>query len=120
MAIRESSLDTLIQMHGDTYVINDRGYWVKFVIQKVPASRERPHGLNYSLTLHNPIGNRLLGFDNAHPISKGSGPGVRTRIEYDHKHRGKMIRFYEYRDAGNLISDFWAEVEAVLQEEGEA
>lgn len=66
-------------MHGDPYVINDRGYWVKFVIQRVPVYSERPHGLNYLLTLHNPIGDRLLGFDNAHSIPKGSGPGARKR-----------------------------------------
>lgn len=117
--IRDSSLDTLIQMNGDTYVINDKGYWVKFIVHKVAVSIERPHGLNYSLTLHNPNNGRLLGFDNAHSISEGSGPGARTRIEYDHKHRGKTTRFYNYKDAGTLISDFWAEVDSVLQEEGE-
>jgi hypothetical protein len=35
---------------------------------------ERPHGLKYSLTLHAEDGARLLGFDNAHRITEGSGP----------------------------------------------
>ena len=53
---------------------------------------ERPHGLNYSLTLHDDEGERLLGFDNAHAIREGSGPGARTRNEYDHKHSGEQVR----------------------------
>lgn len=76
---------------------------------------ERPHGLRYSLTLHAEDGARLLGFDNAHGITEGSGPGARTRIEYDHKHKGERVRFYDYEDAGKLTEDFWAEAETILQ-----
>ncbi len=119
MVVRDSSLDTLIHMNGDTYVINDKGYFVKFVIHKVSVTKERPHGLDYSLTFHKPTGERLLGFDNAHPVSEGSGPGIRTRIEYDHKHRKQKTRFYHYKDAETLICDFWKEVESLLAEEGE-
>ncbi len=79
------------------------------------VSTERPHGLNYSLTLHDEDGERLLGFDNAHAVREGSGPGARTRIEYDHKHSGERVRFYAYADAVTLLADFWTEVEAILQ-----
>lgn len=41
----------------------------------------------------------------------GAGPGARTRIEYDHKHAGERIRFYDYMDAARLLADFWTEVE---------
>lgn len=58
----------------------------------------------------------LLGFDNAHSISEGNGPGARTRIEYDHKHAGERVRFYDYQDAGTLVADFWAEVDKILQQ----
>jgi hypothetical protein len=47
-----------------------------------------------------------LGFDNAHPIREGSGPGAQTRIEYDHKHAGERNRFYDYEDATTLLADF--------------
>jgi hypothetical protein len=57
-----------------------------------------------------------LGFDNAHPIREGTGPGARTRIEYDHKHRGERARFYEYVDAVSLLTDFWTEVDRILNE----
>ncbi len=62
---------------------------------------------------------RLLSpdeFDNAHPVREGSGPGARTRIEYDHKHTGERVRFYDYMDAATLLGDFWTEVKAVMKE----
>jgi hypothetical protein len=67
------------------------------------------------VTLHDDDGERLLGFDNAHAIREGSGPGARTRIEYDHKHSGQQVRFYLYANAATLLADFWTEVEAILQ-----
>jgi hypothetical protein len=85
------------------------------VVKQVAVSPERPHGLSYSLTLHNEDGERLLGFDNAHAIRENSGPGARTRIEYDHKHSGERVRYYRYKDAATLLADFWTEVEIILQ-----
>ena len=89
---------------------------VKFEVKRTEASAERPHGLDYSLTLHDPKGERLLGFDNAHAVREGSGPGARTRIEYDHKHKGERVRLYEYEDAATLLGDFWDEVDGILKE----
>jgi hypothetical protein len=60
----------------------------------------------------------VLGFDNAHPITEGTGPGARTRIEYDHKHKGERVKYYVYADAVTLLADFWAEVELILKEMG--
>jgi hypothetical protein len=114
MAVRDPSLDTLLQLDGDSFV-TDAKCWVKFVVKRVAVSPERPHGLDYSLTLHDEDGERLLGFDNAHAAREGSGPGARTRIEYDHRHSGKRVRFYVYADAATLLADFWTEVEGILQ-----
>ena len=89
------------------------GHWVRFVVTRVPESAEKPHGLDYSLTLHGPDGERLVGFDNAHPV------GGRTRSgPQDHRHRLRTIRAYEYRDAATLLGDFWSTVDAVLRERG--
>lgn len=116
MAVRDPSLDTLLLLDGESFVADvDGKRWVKFVVKQVPVSPERTHGLDYSLTLHDEGGERLLGFDNAHGVREGSGPGARTRIEYDHKHTGKRVRFYVYADAATLLADFWTEVEAILQ-----
>ena len=116
MAGRDSSLDTLLLLDGETFIADVEGKcWVKFVAKQVPVSPERPHGLAYSLTLHDEDGERLLGFDNAHPVRAARRPGARTRIEYDHRHSGERVRFYVYADAATLLADFWAEVETILQ-----
>jgi hypothetical protein len=58
------------------------------------------------LTLDEGNGHRILGFDNAHATAEGSGPGAKTRIEFDHTHRGERIHFYDYKDAVTLLTDF--------------
>ncbi len=112
---RDSSLDTLLYLHGVSYVV-DGPFWVKFEVKQVPVTPQRPHGLIYSLTLHDGHGQRLLGFDNAHAIAEGSGPGAKTRIEYDHTHKGRRVRFYEFADAATLLADFWVEADKILKE----
>lgn len=116
---RDRSLDTLLDLAGQVLVVDPAGnYWVKFRVKKVEPSPERPHGLDYSLTLHDATGERLVGFDNAHPIRSGSGPGRKKRTGHDHKHRFRSVRPYEYKDAAALLADFWTEVDAVLKEKG--
>ena len=66
-----------------------------------------------SLTLHGPDGERLVGFDNAHPVAK-----QRRGRPQDHRHRLRTIRAYEYQDAATLLGDFWETVDAVLRERG--
>ena len=116
---RDPSLDTLLLLDGESFGV-EGGYWVKFRVRKLLPTQEKPHGLDYSLTLHDSANQRLLGFDNAHPVREGSGPGASTRIEYDHKHRGERIRFYDYQDAVTLLTDFWTEVDLILKERSTA
>jgi hypothetical protein len=113
--VRDQSLDALLDLDGVSYVI-DGPFWVKFQVKQVPVTPEKPHGLDYSLTLHDGGGKRILGFDNAHPVREGSGPSAKTRIEYDHKHYRKRVRFYSYEDAATLLEDFWTESEKILRE----
>jgi len=102
----------LLDLDGQILVVDpEGGHWVRFVVSRVPASPEEPHGLDYSLTLHGPDGERLVGFDNAHSV------GRRKRGEpRDHRHRLRRVRPYEYRDAASLLADFWTTVDAVLRE----
>ncbi len=88
------------------------GHWVRLVVTRVPASPEKPHGIDYSLTLHGPDGERLVGFDNAHPVGRKPGD------PQDHRHRLRTIRAYEYRDAATLLGDFRETVDTVLRERG--
>ncbi len=79
----DPSLDTLLLLDGETFVV-EKNFWVKFEVKRVSSLAEKPHGLDYSLTLHDGHGERLLGFDNAHPIREGtdpaSGPASNTTI----------------------------------------
>ena len=114
MQKRDPVLDTLLDLNGLTLVVDpEGGHWVRFVATQVPATPEKPHGLDYSLTLHDRDGERLVGFDNAHPVGK-----QKRGQPQDHRHRIRTIKPYEYRDAATLLSDFWAAVDAVLKERG--
>jgi hypothetical protein len=110
----DPALDTLLDLDGLTFVVDpEGGYWVKFVVTRVPLSEEKPHGLDYSLTFHGPSGERLVGFDNAHPAGRQS-----RGQPQDHRHRIRTVKPYDYSDAAKLLEDFWTEVEAVMKERG--
>jgi hypothetical protein len=111
---RDPTLDVLLDLDGQVLVVDpEGGYSVRFVVTRVPASPEKPHGIDYSLTLHGPNGERLVGFDNAHSV------GRRKRSKpQDHRHRLRTIRAYEYRDAATLLADFWSAVDTLLRERG--
>lgn len=116
---RDPSLDTLLDLDGQVLVVDAKGnHWVRFVVKRVLPTTERPHGINYSLTLHGPDGQRLVGFDNAHSVQPTSGPSGRSRRRHDHRHRHGAVRPYGYEDAATLLADFWREVDAVLGERG--
>jgi hypothetical protein len=70
MPSRDTSLDNLLDLHGQVLVIDAAGYWVRFVVHQVPVTAQKPHGLDYSMTMHAPDGTRLVGFDNAHQVGK--------------------------------------------------
>ena len=109
----------MLELNGQMLVIDpETRHWVRFAVRRVPASEAKPHGLDYSLTLHGPDGERLIGFDNAHPVRSRPGPGGKASSTFDHKHRLKTVRPYEYKDAATLLADFWSAVDAVLREKG--
>lgn len=112
-------MDALLDLDGQVLVVDEKGeYWVKFEVRRIPVTPERPHGLDYSLTLHGKDNERLVGFDNAHAVRHAGGPGGKGPTTFDHKHRFRTIRPYDYRDAASLLADFWSEVDAVLGEKG--
>jgi hypothetical protein len=115
---RDQTLDTLLDLDGLVFVVEQSGqHWVKFEVRSITPTREKPHGLDYSLTLHGPSGERLVGFDNAHSVKASGGPGGK-REAWDHKHRLRTIRPYDYSNAAALIEDFWKLVDDVLEERG--
>ncbi|RLA29954.1 MAG: hypothetical protein DRR15_15605, partial [Gammaproteobacteria bacterium] len=61
----------------------------------------------------------VIGYDNAHPVKEGSGPGKKRRSskQFDHRHRGKRTIHYEYQDLATLLDNFWDEVDQILGKE---
>jgi hypothetical protein len=114
MERRDHALDSLLDLDGQIIALSDE-YWVKFEARLIPQSGNRPHGIKYSLTLHNRKGERIIGYDNAHKI-----PGNKDEAVYDHKHHIRhknRVKEYRYESAGKLITDFWKDIDDILNEE---
>lgn len=115
---RDFAIDALLDLHGSIIDQGD-GYWVKLEAWKMDASLQIPHGIRYSLTLHEPHGKRILGYDNAHGVKPPGRFKYAGRIlPHDHKHRHVSDKgvHYEFRDAQTLIDDFFRDVDRVLLE----
>jgi hypothetical protein len=108
----EHELEVLLNLDGFEFQFG-RGYRVNIAAQRVAASPGRPHGIKYSLTLHDPAGRRIYGLDNAHGTR-------RRRPEFDHRHvyGGRRLVPYPYRGPAELLEDFYREVERILAERG--
>ena len=64
----DHTLEFLLAFDGRIHHL-EQGYWIKFEIKRVKATKGRSHGLSYSFPLHAPDGTRLVGFDNAHGVT---------------------------------------------------
>jgi hypothetical protein len=116
--IDDKSISTLLDMDGNI-IEQDYGHWVKIIAHRVEPNEHVPHGIKYSLTLHDKYGTRVLGYDNAHAPPKPKKfkySGV--KFTYDHKHRSSIDKGvpYEFQDAYQLISDFFTDVDEVIKE----
>ena len=108
---QDYELEVLLDLDGHEFDFASN-YIVKYQVRRIPATRGRPSGIKYSLTLHDPKGKRIYGIDNAHK--------VRGRREFDHRHRYRSSRTvaYEYHGPVVLLEDFLREVERILTERG--
>ncbi len=117
--IEDQPLATLLHLDGEIFPM-DSGFWTKFEVRRISPEPHIPHGIRYSLTLHDRYNRRVLGFDNAHAVRTAKkGYGAR-KVTWDHKHNCDKILPYEYESASQLLDDFWREVEKFLGQEGEA
>ena len=97
----------------------DNGYWVTFRVTLVAPSLERPHGFQYSLSLHDANDDRVLGY--AHGVGTGSGPAKKSsrHVAYDHiNRRGRRPVPYKFTTPYRLLEDFFTEVDTILNKEG--
>jgi hypothetical protein len=115
----EHTLEFLLAFDGRTHWL-DQGYRLKFEIKQGEATPERPHGLRYSLTFHDPEGQRLIGFDNAHGAAAVGARFNKRPVTSDHWHRTQTDegRPYAFTNADTLLRDFFREVRQVLAELG--
>jgi hypothetical protein len=111
----DETLQTLLDLDGEIFAM-DKGYWTKFEVRRIEPTQQIPHGVRYSLTLHDRNNTRVLGFDNAHHVKppKKKKYGGR-KFTWDHKHKRQKIYPYEYESASQLLEDFWAAVEEMIK-----
>ena len=113
--MKYKTIQPLLDLH-DQILDQEDGYWIKIEAWPVEPSEAIPHGVRYSLTLHNPLGVRILGYDNAHAVKVKGKKYSGRRIQFDHRHRNEADVGipYEFKDAYHLLADFFQEVDEVL------
>ena len=112
--MNQIELETLLNLDGEIFPM-ENGYWTKFAAHRVEPCQHIPHGISYSLTLHDSGNRRVLGFDNAHGIKPKRKKFGARKVTWDHKHRCEQVLPYEFESAGQLLEDFWAAVDTYLE-----
>src|SRR5437879_6002547 len=118
MIYPDPSLETLLDLDG-SILEQEKGYWIKIEVRKVEISDDTPHGIRYSLTLHDSFGTRVLGYDNAHAVKRPKRfKFAGTRLPYDHRHTTSSDKGvpYEFDSPQRLLEQFFEEVDRVIEE----
>jgi len=110
----DASLETLLDLDGEIFPM-DNGYWTKFEARRVHSTEKIPHGIRYSISLHDRNNTRILGFDNAHGYKPKKKKYGASKVTWDHKHKMEKIYNYEFESASQLMKDFWKAVEEILK-----
>ena len=108
-----NDLENLLNLHGEVFPIKN-GHWVKFEPIVVDSSTHIPHGIKYSLTLHDNRNHRVIGYDNAHSFKPTQKYGAKKET-YDHIHKKMEVSAYEFESAGQLMEDFWKSVDYYME-----
>lgn len=115
----DPTIEWFLALDGTVHFADEEcHYWIGIRARRTDITPERPHGLSYSLTLHDSSGERILGFDNAHPVPASKGPGGRQHRFHDHRHRYDETRIYRFVDTATLITGFYEAVDQILKEKG--
>lgn len=115
---RDKGLDYLLELDGSVFG-EPGGYWQKIEACLTDVTPERPHGIRYSLTLHDKNGKRIFGIDNAH-LPKSKRKGYKGRIiEFDHMHSDSKDKGtpYTFQSAEQLVMDFFKHVNEIVEGE---
>lgn len=103
----DNGLDSLLSLNGQIFYMDDGDHWVKFIAHKVAITKHIPHGISYSLTLHDRNNTRIVGYDNAHKCKPKGNKHKSKVVTWDHSHQKDRVRYYEFESAAQLIEDFW-------------
>ena len=112
----DQAINTLLDLDGSV-LEQEGGFWIKIEAKRIDPTKFIPHGIRYSLTLHNRYGKRVLGYDNAHAVKPpGKFKFAGQRLPYDHKHRSASDKGvpYTFGSAQGLLEEFFAEVDKVI------
>ncbi len=85
-------LEVLLQLDNEIFPM-ENGYWTKIEAKRVVCTKHIPHGIK--------------------PRKKKYGA---KRLVWDHRHERKIVEPYEFEDAGQLLEDFWNDVDKILRE----
>ncbi|AKH67834.1 toxin-antitoxin system TumE family protein [Zhongshania aliphaticivorans] len=115
----DGGIENLLLLDGSILDQGD-GYWVKIEARQLAPNQDIPHGIRYSLTLHNRYGTRLIGYDNAHavkPPKKFKYAG--QKLPYDHRHRSAVDKGvpYLFETAHQMLKDFFKDVDDAMKRE---
>ena len=108
-----NDLENLLMLDGEVFPL-DSGCWVKFEAKRVEPSSAIPHGVKYSLTLHDKRNHRVIGYDNAHSFKSTQKYGAKKE-SYDHIHKKMDVVSYEFESAAQLMEDFWKSVDYYME-----
>ncbi|MCK9364424.1 MAG: hypothetical protein M0P74_12605 [Syntrophales bacterium] len=86
----DETLATLLNLNGEVFPM-ENGYWTKFEAWRVEPETHIPHGVRYSLSLHDRYNRRILGFDNAHAIRPAKKGYAARKITWDHGHNREKV-----------------------------
>lgn len=112
----DHSIATLLDLDG-SILEQEGGFWIKIEAWRVDPTAFVPHGIRYSLTLHDRYGARVLGYDNSHAVKPpGKFKFAGQRLPYDHRHRSASDKGvpYTFASAQALLEDFFAEADKVI------
>ena len=116
---KDLAVEYFLELDGTVHFVDEKcKYRVEIKAKCTDVTPERPHGLSYSLALHNEKHERILGFDNAHPVPASKGPSGKRHRFHDHRHKYEKTRIYRFEDTSKLISDFYAAVDLIMKERG--
>jgi hypothetical protein len=101
-AIMAGKRRAVLLQHDEVW--DEEGWRVTVKIWEVPSSQTSPEGIDYSLSLISPEGQRVVGYDNHWP--KGH-----------HRHVGGDEGSYAYEGIDKLIADFKADVAKIRRKE---